>query len=70
MISSTLALVFLTTIIFGAFMPMAIKYFKSLDPVDENKDKIKEESHNDEVDKMYDNVNFNYEFSHPNFDKL
>jgi hypothetical protein len=36
LISSTLMLVFFTTIVFGAFMPLFIKFFKSLDkePID------------------------------------
>jgi len=68
MISSTLALVFLTTIVFGALMPMAIKFFKSFDPIDSPR-KSKAHLHALEEDKAGDNVNFKYDFSHPNFHK-
>jgi len=81
MISSTLALVFFSTIIFGALMPRAIAFFKSFDSRDIRKSRepvqISQNSENEhlpEVDKLAsvklaENVNFKYDFTHPNFHK-
>jgi len=67
LISSTLILVFLTTICFGAIMPFAIKFFKSFD---------KEESlATSDIHSTYGGNNEDekeakmIDFSHPNFSK-
>ena len=59
LISSTLILVFLTTICFGAVMPFAIKLFKSFDKDDEIIQENHEEHHENGL--IY--------FIHPNFSK-
>lgn len=64
LISSTLILVFLTTIVFGAIMPFAIKFFKRLDKeeglIAEAHDAHGPSHHEGEEQKIID-------FSHPNF---
>ena len=57
LISSTLLLVFFTTIVFGALMPIFIKFFKSLDNCE-----LKEEEHHkiEEKSPLFDLI-------HPNF---
>lgn len=59
LISSTLILVFLTTICFGAVMPFAIKLFKSFDKDDEIIAEHHEEHHENGL----------VDFIHPNFSK-
>lgn len=59
LISSTLILVFLTTICFGAVMPFAIKLFKSFDKDDEIIPENHEEHHENGL----------IDFIHPNFSK-
>jgi NhaP-type Na+/H+ or K+/H+ antiporter len=56
LVSSTLILVFFTTIVFGALMPFFIKFFKSFDQENNSQDKH-EEAHNESL----------YSFLHPNF---
>jgi hypothetical protein len=68
LISSTLILVFLTTICFGAIMPFAIKFFKSFDKEEElitevNHSHKNPNNHEEEPSKMVD-------FSHPNFNLM
>lgn len=63
LVSSTLALVFLTTIIFGALMPMMVKIFRSLDDA---KDRTID-THHDEDEML--KGSFKFEFIHPNFYK-
>lgn len=62
LISSTLILVFFTTIVFGALMPIFIKFFKSLDSKDKNVEVIHEANDykNEEDEVLFD-------FLHPNF---
>jgi NhaP-type Na+/H+ or K+/H+ antiporter len=55
LISSTLILVFFTTIVFGALMPIFIKFFKSLD-----KEPEEHKVHSEEQEHLFDLV-------HPNF---
>jgi NhaP-type Na+/H+ or K+/H+ antiporter len=62
LISSTLILVFITTIVFGALMPMFIKFFNSFDV-----DKRKLNTEHDEKVKEEEEELFN--FLHPNFSK-
>ncbi len=68
LVSSTLVLVFITTIIFGGLMPFMIKFLKSFTPKDENQKPLI--SHN-EVHALEDNEERGrfVEFSHPNFNK-
>jgi len=67
----TMAMVFVTYIIFGALMPLAVKFFRTLDPVVKLEElKISEEvdnSHKSEKEDM--NCNYTIDFSHPNFIK-
>jgi hypothetical protein len=56
LISSTLLLVFFTTIVFGALMPIFIKFFKSFDEKTETAD----EHHQVENPPLFDLI-------HPNF---
>jgi NhaP-type Na+/H+ or K+/H+ antiporter len=67
LISSTLILVFLTTICFGAIMPFAIKLFKSLDKekglIAEAHDAHATHHHEGEEEQKI------IDFSHPNFNK-
>lgn len=63
LISSVLILVFFTTIVFGALMPMFIKFFKSLDR-GASTAQI-EASHSHHSDKEEEEVLF--DFLHPNF---
>lgn len=60
LISSTLILVFLTTIFFGALMPFAIKFFKSFDKDEQSE--AHEHHSEEEQTKMI-------AFSHPNFNR-
>jgi hypothetical protein len=72
-----MALVFFSTIIFGALMPFAIKLFRSFDPPVQDLDLANNKStdghgceHNaDHHDHLEDdlNKNFNLSFDHPNF---
>lgn len=64
LISSTLMLVFFTTIVFGALMPFFIKFFQSLDITDETK-VLNTEHHYIELDTLKTGVEFGY--LHPNF---
>lgn len=79
LISSTLGLVMLTTLVFGAIMPFAIKFLKSFDEIDSNqtiglievlKDKElnelkSSENHMSNVKK----IGKVFEFMHPNFNE-
>lgn len=70
-----MALVFFSTIIFGALMPFAIKLFRSFDPPVQDLDLgPKTDDHGcehnaDHNDHLEDdlNKNFNLSFNHPNF---
>jgi hypothetical protein len=76
MVSTVLALVFSTTIVFGALMPVAIKFFKTWDEKPPRKRKSLAdvgvaaitEKPEDKLELDVTN-NFNYSFSHPNFFK-
>jgi NhaP-type Na+/H+ or K+/H+ antiporter len=70
LVSSTLVLVFVTTIIFGGLMPFVLKFLKSFLPKDdENKKPLI--SHDDVhgYDANEEKNRF-VEFSHPNFQKV
>jgi len=66
LISSTLILVFLTTICFGAIMPFAIKFFKSFDK-DEGLIAEAHDSHKDPHGNENEEEAKIIDFSHPNF---
>lgn len=63
LVTSTLILVFFTTIVFGALMPFLIKFFQSFDEVDNNTALVSHGHyhHNEENDHNL------YNFVHPNF---
>lgn len=67
LVSSTLVLVFITTILFGGLMPIVIKFFKSFEPKEEGAQEalLHEEGHHDEEEEESKLL----EFSHPNFKK-
>lgn len=67
LISSTLILVFLTTICFGAIMPFAIKFFKSLDK-EEGLIAEAHDGHATQPNEGEEEKNL-IDFSHPNFHK-
>lgn len=60
LVSSTLILVFFTTIVFGALMPMFIKFFNSFDK-DHNEVNREHLSKENETEDLFS-------FIHPNFD--
>lgn len=69
LVSSTLVLVFFTTIVFGGLMPFALKLFKSFLPKDQNKQPLLQDEYGHGHDKNEEgNIKF-VEFSHPNFQK-
>ena len=85
LISSTLGLVMLTTLVFGAIMPFAIKFLKSFDATDPNNNNIgliealkdnnniKAEGHHNDSDHNHNHNNSSvktFEFMHPNFNEL
>ena len=61
LISSTLMLVLFSTIVFGALMPMFIKFFSSLDHEETNE----VDNHYIELGELNQGVEFDY--LHPNF---
>jgi len=74
LVSSTLALVMITTLVFGALMPIAIRYFKSSDELIEvkiikDKDPIKviQDLDDEEEDSHENEHKFDFVFTHPNF---
>ena len=67
LLSTTLSLVFISTIVFGALMPYFIKFWKSFDKVKyPDTEENKELSYADLDDESNDEVRFSY--LHPNFD--
>jgi NhaP-type Na+/H+ or K+/H+ antiporter len=62
LVSSTLILVFFTTIVFGALMPFLIKFFQSLDPPTDAI-AITEKPHQEHEEEQI------YTFMHPNFEE-
>ena len=66
LLSTTLSLVFISTIVFGALMPYFINFFKSFDKKNKTKENKEElEYHN--LDDEYNNE-FRFSYLHPNFD--
>lgn len=69
LVSSTLVLVFITTILFGGLMPIVIKFFKGFEPQPEQQAEpmiSHDEGH--EHDEEEEKTRF-VDFSHPNFKK-
>lgn len=62
LLSTTLSLVFISTVIFGALMPFVIKFFKSLQKTG---DKTTEEI---EMDALNEKEDVGFSYLHPNFD--
>lgn len=63
LVSSTLILVFFTTIVFGALMPFFVKFFQSFDKVEAGSEALvnnHDHAHNENEEKFYN-------FLHPNF---
>jgi NhaP-type Na+/H+ or K+/H+ antiporter len=63
LVSSTLILVFFTTIVFGALMPFFVKFFQSFDKVEGASEALvskDDHAHNENEERLYD-------FLHPNF---
>ncbi len=72
LVSTTLIMVFVTTIIFGALIPLVIRYYKKVDlemniPPDEiNGHKLLIENINHHREDNYSHGTFEYTYSHPN----
>jgi len=73
-----MALVFVTTIVFGALMPYVVRYMRTFDPPApvnteiENMPKVNENLGADHDTSTHDHddcKHFNYEFIHPNYVK-
>jgi len=71
LVSSTLVLVFITTILFGGLMPIVIRFFKGFEPKSEAENQLISHNeghcHDNEEDEE-DKIKF-VDFSHPNFKK-
>ena len=67
LVSSTLVLVFITTILFGGLMPIVIRFFKGFEPKIEDEQPLisKDEGHEHEEEEESKLITF----SHPNFNK-
>ena len=63
LLSTTLSLVFISTIVMGALMPYFITFFKSF-----NKNKGQEKEHKEELEKSRSDDEFRFSYLHPNFD--
>lgn len=69
LVSSTLVLVFITTILFGGLMPIVIKFFKGFEPKKEEEENlISHDQGHEHKEEDEDNHKF-VDFSHPNFKK-
>ncbi len=73
LVSTTLIMVFFTTIVFGAVMPLVIKYYRQVDvdmmliplPQKDVNDKLLESTVHHKED-VYSHGTFEYTYSHPN----
>lgn len=75
LVSSTLVLVFITTILFGGIMPIVIKFFKSFEPKDEADqalllDEHETKGHDDHGHEEGEDDHKFVDFTHPNFKKM
>ena len=69
LLSTTLSLVFISTIVFGALMPYFIAFFKSLNKNKNIKEfEKKKESKKEELDTSRPDDEFRFSYLHPNFD--
>jgi NhaP-type Na+/H+ or K+/H+ antiporter len=70
LISTTLIMVFFSTIVFGALMPMVIKHYNKTDALDELKESKKDISYKllseDERKYFVSNDSVDFTYSHPN----
>ena len=66
LLSTTLSLVFISTIVFGALMPYFINFWKSFDKKKKPENEENKEMENVELDDENEEVRFSY--LHPNFD--
>ena len=66
-----MALVFITTIIFGALMPYAVRWFRSFDPVPVKVESlvVKELDTTSHKEEEHESPIYKFEFLHPNFFK-
>lgn len=72
-----MALVFISTIIFGALMPFAVNYFRTFDPPKESENRTEdvlpsEEGHGHNLEHNHEddetsNMNYHLDFCHPNY---
>ena len=67
LLSTTLSLVFISTIVMGALMPYFISFFKSFNKNDKEEEKKEELEYVDLNDEVKDNE-FRFSYLHPNFD--
>ena len=67
LLSTTLSLVFISTIVMGALMPYFISFFKSFNKTDKEEEKKEELEYVDLNDEVKDNE-FRFSYLHPNFD--
>jgi NhaP-type Na+/H+ or K+/H+ antiporter len=65
LVSSTLVLVFITTILFGGLMPFIIRFFKGFEPIKEEDEFLLNHDYDKEEDENHKFV----DFTHPNFKK-
>ena len=67
LLSTTLSLVFISTIVMGALMPYFISFFKSFNKTNNEEEKKEELEYVDLNDEIKDNE-FRFSYLHPNFD--
>lgn len=69
LVSSTLVLVFITTILFGGLMPIVIAFFKGFEPKQEEEPLIEQEKEHGHGHEEEEEKHKFVDFSHPNFKK-
>ena len=68
LLSTTLSLVFISTIVFGALMPYFINFFKSFNKTNKEEEENKKELELDEHSTNMVDDEFRFSYLHPNFD--
>ena len=76
LVSTTLVMVFITTIVFGAVLPLVIKYYKENDEelkmhqmkkeIEQNNKEMENGKTNHHKEDTYSHGTFEYTYSHPN----